>query len=122
MRRRRIAGVTLCLICASLLTLVEASDEPVVARVRDGACQMVVSGRFAIFEIEVSGLVPNETLIFESESNGERMVGRNQAAADGTYHIALFAQVSGDETGTETVTIRASRCTLSATFPWSANE
>lgn len=68
---RQVSGI---LIGVGLPTLAGAGDEPVVARVRDGACQMVVTGQLAIFGIEVSGLVPNETLIFESVSNGERMV------------------------------------------------
>lgn len=122
MRRQTLAHLALCLTGALLSLVAWASDAPVVARVRDGACQMVVSGQFAIFTVEVSGLVPNETLTLESVSNGERMVDNAQAAADGTYLATLFVQVSGYDKGTETVTIQASRCTLSARFAWSVNE
>jgi hypothetical protein len=122
MRTQNIARLVLCLVSACLPMLASAGDFPIVARVRDGNCEMVVSGQFAIFAVEASGLVPNETLILESVSNDERMVDTVQATADGTYRATLFVQVSGYDTGTETVTIRASRCTLSARFPWSVNE
>ena len=122
MRLQRLAPFALGLTGVFLSLVAWASDGPVVARVRDGGCQMVVSGQFAIFTVEVSGLVPNETLTLESVSNGERMVDNVQAAADGTYLATLFVQVSGYDTGTETVTIQASRCTMSARFAWSVNE
>ena len=122
MQRQNVAQLALCLIGACLSVLAWANDEPVVARVRDGACQMIVSGQFAIFTVEATGLVPNETLTLESVSNDERIIDTVQAAGDGTYRVTLFVQVIGYDTGTETVTIRASRCTLSAKFAWSVNE
>lgn len=110
-----------CLAASVLPTGVLASDS-VVAEVRDGRCHMVISGEKAIFSLEVDNLVPGETILFESVSNGERMVSRAQATPEGTFHATLFAAVRGYETGTDTVTIKASRCTLSAAVPWSINE
>lgn len=122
MRCSTAAGLTACTIALFLPTEVPASDGFVVARARDGACELVVSGELAIFEVVVTGLVPDEVMTFESVSNGERMISQEQAAPDGTYRVTLFAAVAGHETGTDTVTIEASRCRLSATFPWSTIE
>lgn len=83
---------------------------------------MVVSGKLAIFSLRVEGLKPGEPILFESVSNGERMARQAQAKADGTYYATLLASVEGYETGTDTVTIQGSRCTVTATFPWSNNE
>jgi len=122
MRRQNIAQLVLYLVSAFLPMLAWASDPPIVARVRDGNCEMIVSGQFAIFAVEASGLVPNETLILESASNDEHMVDTVQASADGTYRATLLVQVIGYDKGIGNVTIRASRCTLSARFAWSVNE
>jgi hypothetical protein len=122
MRRQGVTYPAFCLTGVLLSSVAWGSDGPVVAQVRDGECQMVVSGQLAIFTVKVTGLVPKETLTIESISNGERMFDNVQAAADGKYLATLFVQVSGDDKGTETVTIQASRCTLSARFAWSAQE
>ena len=99
-----------------------ADDAPVVANIRDARCHMVISGQFAVFNLHVEGLVPNESISFESTSNDERVASQRQASPEGTFGSAMFVQVIGHDTGTCTVTIKASRCTLTATFPWSVNE
>lgn len=119
--RRSILIATIALL-SFLPSSVLPADGPVVADVRDGPCHMVISGQFAIFSVRVEGLVPGESMLFESISNGERIADEIRAASDGTWSSALFVQVLGSDTGTDTITIRASRCTLTATFPWSINE
>jgi hypothetical protein len=117
----RILVTTIALLSLLLAPALRA-EGPVVADVRDGPCHMVISGEYAIFSVRVEGLVPGELMSFESISNGERMADTRSASADGTWGSVLLTQVLGSNTGTTTVTIKSSRCTLKATFPWSADE
>ena len=122
MWHRRLGGLIGCLLLAAYSINLQAQDTPIVADVRDGKCHMVISGQMAIYRLEVEGLQPGEPLIFESLSVDERMIDEATASATGTFHAAMFVAVLGYEQGDCTVTIRASRCTLTATFPWSESE
>jgi hypothetical protein len=118
----RLGSLIACLFLAAYSIGLQAQDAPIVADVRDGKCHMVISGQMAIYRLEVDGLQPNEPLIFDSLSVDERLVHEDTASPTGTYHAAMFVSVLGYERGDCTVTIRASRCTLTATFPWSESE
>jgi hypothetical protein len=50
------------------------------------------------------------------------MVDQATASPNGTFRASMFVAVLGYAHGDCTVTIRASRCSLTATFPWSESE
>lgn len=122
MRHNRLGSLIGCLFLAAYSIGLQAQDAPIVADVRDGQCHMVISGQMAIYHLEVEGLQPNEPLVLDSLSVDERMVHEATASPTGTYHASMFVSVLGYSHGDCTVTIRASRCTLTATFPWSESE
>jgi len=120
--KRNASGFFVWLVVSGLTPGASASEDPVVADVRDGLCRMVITGQLAMFSLRAEGLKPGEPILFESVSNGERMAREAQAQADGTYSATLLAAVEGYELGTDTVTIQGSRCTVTAAFPWSIDE
>jgi len=122
MSHNRLGSLVGCLFLAAHPITLLAQDAPIVAEVRDGNCHMVISGQLAVYRLEVEGLQPSEPLIFDSVSVDERIVDQATASPTGTFHSAMFVAVLGYAHGECTVTIRASRCTLTATFPWSESE
>jgi hypothetical protein len=122
MRHKRLGSLLGCLFLAAYAIGLQAQDAPIVADIRDGKCHMVISGQMAVYHLEVEGLQPNEPLIFDSVSVDERMVDQATASPNGTFRASMFVAVLGYAHGDCTVTIRASRCSLTATFPWSESE
>lgn len=116
---RSISIILIGAIALSGSAMAGAADEAaVVARSKDGPCQMVVTGGGQAFSINVTGLVPGEPLTITSESEGEVLKGAATAAADGSYSVIDFPLVQGKSAGVGTFTVKGSRCTVKASYRW----
>jgi hypothetical protein len=68
--------------------------------------------------IHGSGFQPNEELITDSESYGEKNHGVQKAEADGSYFATLLPNVLGKTSGTTVVEVRGKNCDPKLSFSW----
>lgn len=98
--------------------LAQGLDSPRVAKARDKRCVIEVRGRDSAFLVSSFGLVPKEDLEITSESAGEITQYLANADVSGEYHFIEIPLVKGRNSGIARITVLASRCRLSVSFPW----
>jgi len=68
--------------------------------------------------IQGSGFQPNEELMIDSESYGERHHDITKAAADGSYFSAIMPYVLGKKSGKTVWEVKGRSCNTKLTFAW----
>ncbi len=68
--------------------------------------------------IQGSGFEPNEELVFDAVSYGEKNHAAQKANADGTYFTTMLPNVAGKQSGTTKVTIKGKNCAPELSFSW----
>jgi hypothetical protein len=68
--------------------------------------------------IQGSGFDPNEDLIMEGESYGEKNHGAAKAEADGSYFAVAMPNVLGKTSGTTVWSVKGKNCNPILTFSW----
>ena len=68
--------------------------------------------------IQGSGFEPNEELIMDSESYGEKYHGVVKAEADGSYFTAILPNILGKTSGSTVVEVKGKKCHPKLTFSW----
>ena len=96
---------------------------PEVARVRDGDCELSVTGNGRFYRIAASGLGPEAPArFFLSNGDMKPLDWSIRAAGDGgfaRYYLPFRWHRTGDEV---LVAVRSARCDLAATFAWQRAE
>lgn len=68
--------------------------------------------------IQGSGFEPNEELIMDSQSYGEKNHGVSKAETDGSYFAATLPNVLGKSSGTTVYEVKGKNCDPKLTFSW----
>ena len=68
--------------------------------------------------IHGSGFEPNEELITDSESSGEKNHGVQKAEADGSYFATLLPNILGKPSGTTVIEVKGKNCDPKLSFSW----
>ncbi len=68
--------------------------------------------------IHGSGFEPNEDLVMDSESYGEKTHSVRKAGSDGLYFATLLPNVLGKSSGTTVIEVKGKNCDPKLTFSW----
>jgi hypothetical protein len=87
----------------------------------DKACRLesvIGTPKGELTYIQGSGFEPNEELITDGESYGEKNHGVDKAEADGSYFAAILPSVLGKTSGNTTYRVKGKNCAPELTFSW----
>jgi len=111
----------LALISADQAIKLYAKIVPIPLKGEDKGCSVeavLLTPGFELVAIEATGFPPNTDIVMDTDSEGERHGGKARTDTNGRYISAILPYKQGLARGTAKVTLKASGCSPSVTFPW----
>ena len=87
----------------------------------DKACRLesvIGTPKGELTYLQGSGFEPNEKLVADGESYGEKNHGVAKAEADGSYFAAIMPGIIGKTSGNTTYKVKGKNCSPELTFSW----